>query len=100
MLFEIRFSPQLHYWFYGYYSGGFTTEMRAGGFRTVVFIGNGLVVALYVVTTAVVAAALWRVRVRIQRLPPGGVTAYLSALLILCKTAGALIYGAVSSRYL
>ena len=47
MLFEIRMSPQLHYWFYGYYPFGFATQMRYGGFRPAVFMENGLVTAFF-----------------------------------------------------
>ena len=41
MLFEIRMSPQLHYWFYGYRPFGFDTQMRYGGFRPTVFMETG-----------------------------------------------------------
>src|SRR5262249_5309379 len=37
----------------------------------------------------------WRVQTRVRGLPPVAVTAYLTAMLVLCKSAGALIYGAV-----
>ena len=39
-------SPQLHYWFYGYYPSDFNQYMRDGGFRPMVFhkpsIGDGI----------------------------------------------------------
>src|SRR5262249_16955565 len=38
------------------------------------------------------SAALWRSRSRVAGLPPLAVTVYLSAILVLCKTVGALIY--------
>jgi hypothetical protein len=95
MLFEIRMSPQLHYWIYGYYPTEFIQSMREGGFRPMVFMGHGLPVAFFAMTSAVAAAALWRAQIFVYRLPPGGITAYLSAVLVLCKTLGALIYGAV-----
>ena len=60
-----------------------------------VFMGHGLVVAFFTMTTAVAAAALWRTQTRVLRLPPAGVTVYLSAVLVLCKSLGALVYGAV-----
>jgi hypothetical protein len=46
-------------------------------------------------TTTVAAAALWRTQTRFGRWAPGGITAYLSFVLVLCKTASALVYGAV-----
>ena len=94
MLFEIRMSPQLHAWVYGYFSGGFDQQMRYGGFRPAVFLGHGLGLAFFAMMTAVAAAAFWRTRTRILQLPAGGITAYLSAMLILCKSLGSLVYGA------
>ncbi len=96
MLFEIRMSPQLHTWIYGYFGGGaFSQTIRGGGFRPTVFLGSGLALAFFTMTTAVAAAALWRNRIRIARLPPAGVTAYLGVMLALCKTLGAGFYGAL-----
>ena len=97
-LFEIRFSPQLHTWLYGYFPHMFAQQMRDGGFRPVVFMGHGLLVAFFMCTTAVAAAAFWRTNtpvMRIVRLPASGITAYLSIVLVLCKTASSTIYGAV-----
>jgi hypothetical protein len=95
MLFEIRMSPQLHAWVYGYFPHEFAQQIRDGGFRPVVFLGHGLIVAFFAMTTAVAAAALWKTQTRVGRLNPGGVTAYLSMMLFLCKSLGSLIYGAV-----
>ena len=95
MLFEIRMSPQLHTWIYGYFPHSFAQQVRDGGFRPVVFLGHGLAVAFFAMTTAVAAAAFWRTRTSILRLPAAGITAYLGAVLILCKSLGSLVYGAV-----
>ena len=46
-------------------------------------------------TTLVAAAALWRTRTTTLRLTPGTVVGYLSVVLLLCKTASALIYSAL-----
>src|SRR5262245_8753694 len=94
MLFEVRMSPQLHTWIYGYFPHEFAQQMRDGGFRPVVFLGHGLLVAFFIMTATVAATAFWQTRERVLRLPAGGITAYLSGVLVLCKTAGALIYGA------
>jgi hypothetical protein len=95
MLFEIRMSPQLHTWVYGYFPRSFLQQIRAGGFRPVVFLGHGLWVAFFTMTCVVASAALWRAGVRVQRLSAGAVTVYLGGILVLCKTAGSLIYAAV-----
>jgi hypothetical protein len=102
ILVEVRLSPQLSNWIYGFFSSGFNTEMRYGGFRPVVFMQNGLTVAFFVMTTMLAGVAIWRVGDRIMPLPPAGPTAYLGLMVILCKSAGALIYaifGGVFVRY-
>ena len=98
-LFEIRFSPQLHTWVYGYFPQefGFAQEVRGGGFRAVVFMGHGLLVSFFFCTTALAAAAFWRTNTQVirMRLPASGITAYLSIVLLLCKTASSTVYAAV-----
>lgn len=92
ILFEIRMSPQLHYWLYGYYPHEFVQQVRDGGYRPMVFIGHGLRVAFFTMTVTVAAAAFWRTQTRVRRLAPAGVMAYLSAILVLCKAAAATTY--------
>jgi hypothetical protein len=97
-LFEIRMSPQLHTWIYGYFPHMFLQQMRDNGFRPVVFMGHGLLTSFFFCTTAVAAAAFWRTNtqvVRTLRVPAGVITAYLSIVLVLCKTASSMIYGAI-----
>lgn len=96
MLFEVRMSPQLHTWVYGYFPPlSFAQQARDGGFRPAVFLGHGLLVALFAVTTTIAAAAFWRTRTTIQRLPAVGITAYFGLMLFLCKSLASLVYGAV-----
>jgi hypothetical protein len=96
ILFEIRMSPQLHTWLYGYFPHDFSQQMREGGFRAVVFLGHGLLVAFFLMTTTIAASALWRTRTRVLRLPSAGVTAYLAAVLLLQKSLGAVVYSSVA----
>jgi hypothetical protein len=96
MLFEIRFSPQLHFWIYGVSTIQFAQAMREGGFRPMVFMGHGLVASFFMMWTAVAAAALWRIRSKRVGFSAGPITGYLSIVLILCKSLGALIYGVVA----
>src|SRR5438477_2342884 len=95
MLFEIRMSPQLHTWIYGYFPHSFIQQMRDSGFRPVVFMGHGLIVAFFAMTACVAAGVLWRTKTRVLEVLSSGVAAtYLGALLVLCKSLGAQIYGA------
>ena len=96
MLLEVRLSPQLHNWVYGYFPHSFLQQIRAGGFRPVVFLGHGLLVAFLTMISVLAAAALWRSRTRVAPLlPPVAVTIYLSAVLIFCKSLGAVVYAIV-----
>jgi hypothetical protein len=95
MLFEVRFSPQLSNWIYGYFPSSFTGESRYEGFRPVVFLNNGLTAAFFMSTAFLAAVALWRVSSRFGKLPTGGILSYLGVVLILCKSAGSLMYGIV-----
>ena len=42
MLFEIRMSPQLQNWIYGFTPGEFYQQARGDTFRPIVFMGHGL----------------------------------------------------------
>src|SRR6266478_9771879 len=42
LLIEVRMSPQINNWIYGFAASNFLTEMRYGGYRPVVFMSNGL----------------------------------------------------------
>jgi hypothetical protein len=95
MLVEVRLSPHLHDWVYGYPAGNFLQQMRNGGYRPMVFIGHGLLTAFFMMMAVIAAAALWRARTRVAPASPAVVTAYLSVVLVLCKTLGALLYAAV-----
>ena len=46
-------------------------------------------------TALIAAAAFWRTQTRVRKLPAVRITAYLGAVLVLCKSLGALIYGAL-----
>jgi hypothetical protein len=97
MLFEVRFSPQLHYWIYGFYSTDFDQAVRLGGFRPVVFMGHGLVTAFFAMTCLIASTALWRVKSGASIVPIQFTVPYLGILLVLCKTLGALIYGLIGT---
>lgn len=94
MLFEIRMSPQLANWIYGY-STPFAIEVRYGGYRPVVFMQNGLAAAFFMATAFLAALANWRARMTVSKLPSGAITFYLGAVIVLCKSAGALVYTVV-----
>lgn len=95
LLFEIRMSPQLHVWIYGYASSDFVQAMRDGGFRPMVFMGHGLSAALYMMMAVVSATALWKIETGRSKRIFAGQAVFLSVVLLLSKSLGALIYALV-----
>ena len=93
MLFEIRMSPQLHTWVYGYFPHSFLQQMRQSGFRPVVFMGHGLLVSFFTVVVVTSAVVLWKNKTRVSRFSPAMVSYYLLAVLVLCKSMASLLYG-------
>ncbi len=89
-LIEVRMSPQLHRWVYGYHQMDFSMTMRFGGYRPMVFMLHGLATALFVLCTALAAWA----RYRAGPLKPWG-PLFVTAALVLCKSTGAIVYGIV-----
>lgn len=97
MLFEVRMSPQLHRWVYGYFPHSFGQQIRDGGFRPVVFLEHGLQVALFTSLAVIGALLALRNRWRIVRVPAELAAPYLGIVLLLCKTLGALVYATVAA---
>ncbi len=92
-LIEIRFSPQMNVWVYGFFQHSFEQMMRAGGFRPIVFLPHGLWLALFVCTGLIAAAALARSTPAIDRWKALLLVAYLAVLLVMCKSLASLVYG-------
>ncbi|MBV1889343.1 MAG: hypothetical protein KUG67_03760 [Proteobacteria bacterium] len=93
MLYEVRMSPQLHTWLYGYFPHSFGQQKRFGGFRPVVFMGHGLWVAFFAAITLISATALWNNRIKVSRFAPAHVSYFLMVVLVLCKSLASLVYG-------
>jgi hypothetical protein len=90
ILWEVRMSPQLHTDIYGFFPHSFGQQVRDGGFRPVVFLGHGLLVATFIAMACISAASLWKTR-------KTGlfIVIYLFTILLLCKTLGALLYAII-----
>jgi len=92
-LYEIRMSPQLHNIVYGFFPHSWLQQVRSGGYRAVVFMGHGLLVALFLA----IGLGFWAV-IRKTRKPilPIGNNILLGVVLIalvLMKSMAALIFG-------
>jgi len=93
ILFEIRMSPQLHTWLYGYFPHEWGQQKRMGGFRAVVFVGHGLLVSLLLAIALACGTALWKNKEKVVRFSTPIILIYLLLVLILSKSLGALIIG-------
>lgn len=92
MLFEARFSPQLHTILYGFFQHDFIQAMRAGGFRPFVLMPHGLWVAFFAFMVLMSAAALWRT----DRQPKWlGAMALGAGLVVICKSMGVIMFALV-----
>jgi hypothetical protein len=95
MLFEVRMSPQLHTWVYGYFpNDAFSQQMRGNGFRPVVFFSHGLVLAFFTSLCVISALVLIRVRWRLFSVPASAVAGYLGVILLFCKSLAPIVYSA------
>ena len=56
-LFEVKQSPQLHVIVYGYMPHDFGQQVRFGGYRPMVFLGHGLLVAFFMSTAMILAGS-------------------------------------------
>jgi len=91
-LFEIRFSPQLNTWVYGFFQHSFLQMMRDGGFRPIVFLPHALWLALFMCIALVSAVALARQTPIIDRWKMLLWAGYLALVLYLCKSLASQAY--------
>jgi hypothetical protein len=93
MLLETRLSPMMNIWVYGFFQHDFFQTIRFGGYRPVVFLPHGLWTAFFALMAMVAAMVALRDGPAMQRPRQLAIALYLLAVLIICKSAGALIYG-------
>lgn len=92
MLVEVRLSPQLNIWIYGFFQHSFEQMIRFGGFRPIVFLYHGLWAALFAMMAVSAAAILSRAEEGSHRGIAILSCLYMLAVLVLCKSAGSLLY--------
>jgi len=92
MLLEIRLSPFFQVWVYGITDVEFfLQQIRFGGFRSMMFLGHGLLVSAFCAMALLAAIGLARMRVKLFGVPMSLVAAFLAALLLLNKSVGAVV---------
>lgn len=95
MLIEIRLSPQLNNWVYGFFQHYFAQTIRFGGYRPMVFLYHGIWVAFFLMTSVISAFALWRLHKGKGRIKLLACALYLSLILVMAKSLGSLIFAAL-----
>ena len=91
-LIEIRLSPQMNVWVYGFFQHSFEQMIRDGGFRPIVFMPHALWLALFFIMALSASAALLRDAPHETRWRYILVTAYLVIVIYLCKSLASQIY--------
>lgn len=91
MLFEVRFSPQLHTWLYGFFQHDFIQAIRSGGFRPFVFMPHGIWVAFFAFMCVMAAAALLRMSEPAGRGRMMLLVLFMAGLVLICKTLGPIL---------
>jgi hypothetical protein len=93
-IYEIRMSPQLNNMLYGFFPHSWVQHVRYGGFRPIVFMQHGLMVALWMASTSTLFYWAWRSRIitQIKGIPAGLLTAAMVVTTILCKSVNGYFF--------
>jgi hypothetical protein len=98
---EMRLSPQLHAWVYGFHQHEFAQTWRSGGWRPMVFMQHGLMVAGWMMSATLMAAWLVAAKVRqVGRISTVYAFVVLVATLMLMRSLGALALFGVGIGFL
>lgn len=94
ILLEIAKGPFLQALIYRVDPGAwYEQQIRDGGFRAIVFVGHGLLVSAFLGLALLAALGLWRDKWRVMGVPAILCAAWIFVILVLNKSASALITG-------
>lgn len=89
---EMRLSPQLHAWAYGYHPhDDFGQTVRMGGYRPTLFMAHGLAVSLFFLIATLAMRSLER-RERIFSVKATTWFWFLAFVVVTCKSTGSILY--------
>ena len=91
-LLEVRLSPQLNLWIYGFFQHSFEQTVRFGGYRPLVFLYHGIWLAFFLMTSTIAAICLFRATSGAAIWKYAAAALYLGVVLFLCKSAGSLVF--------
>ena len=89
-LFEVRMSPQLNRWVYGFFPHDWRQHVRSGGFRPVVFLNHGLVLGIFLSMTLLATVGMMRIDAR-RRVLFIAAALWLGLTLLLSRNLGAVM---------
>lgn len=89
-LFEVRMSPQLNRWVYGFFPHDWRQHLRSGGFRPVVFMSHGLVLGIFLAMTLLATVGMMRIDPRRRGLFLAAAL-WLGLTLLLSRNLGAVM---------
>ena len=92
-LLEIRLSPQLHRWVYGYHQHSFQQTIRFGGYRPMVFMQHGLMVGMWMTSASLIGVWMWKTGAlrHLLGVPMALLVPVQLATTVLCKSTAALV---------
>lgn len=93
-LFEIKMSPVLHLWVYGYRQHNIAQAHRFGGWRPMVFMQHGLAVGFWMTAASLMGVWLWQTGSmrRLGGAKAGGLVASVVVTTVLCKAMAGLMF--------
>jgi O-antigen ligase len=92
VLIELRFSPQLDTWVYGYMQHTWLQVVRDGGYRPMVFMEHGLAVALFMATATLCMFGLARTKEKIGGVSALPIAAVMALVVALSHSLGAFAF--------
>ena len=94
VFFEARMSPQLSNIVYGFFAHSWIQHLRFGGFRPIVFMQHGLMVAFWMAAATTVTYWMWLTRQirEIWRVPAGIVFVLLVIATLLSRSVGGWLF--------
>ena len=90
VLIEMRLSPQMNNWVYGYHQHSFAQHVRGGYYRPKVFLQHGLWVGLFLFMVVMAAGALGRDKTAPGRRKWLLIGGYMMVILLFSRNLGAL----------
>ena len=88
MLWEFRFSPQLHTQLYGFFQHDFGQMIRQGGFRPIVFMPHGLWLAFFAMMAAIAALHFARQASAQDRPKAVMIALWLAVMMVVTRSLG------------